>query len=192
MEYFYTMFLIVQFGSKKTPKIRECIISCGEEVEVVDWMSALVRPENLNGIIFSGSPTFLTEVDHAPYHQRISPLLDWGVPVLGICFGHQLLGILHGAQIFRGTEIVGPEKIRMLKEDSLLKDLGTEFEMGEDHTEGIDVPKGFYHLATSDSFPVEAIKHVQKDMWGVQFHPEVSGENGMILFRNFIEICGRP
>ncbi len=185
------MFLVIQFGSRKTPKIKECLLACGEQVEVVDWQDELIRPENLKGIIFSGSPTFLTQVDHAPYQNKISPLFNWGVPVLGICFGHQLIGILHGAKIFRGSEIVGPEKIRKLNQDILLDTLENEFIMGEDHTEGIDLPSGFVHLGTSETFPVEAMKHKEKDIWGVQFHPEVSEENGMVLFRNFVAICGR-
>lgn len=183
------MIRILQFGSRKTEMIKSCVLACGREAEVLDWKEPQEKTADIEGIIFSGSPTFFTEVDHAPYHEKISPLLQWNVPVLGICFGHQLLGILHGAKIFRGTTIERDEKITLLKEDALLKNLGSEFVMKEDHSEGIELPGNFFHLASSASFPVEGMKHKEKNFWGVQFHPEVSGENGMVLFRNFMGIC---
>lgn len=183
------MFLIIQFGSKKTPAIKSCIESFGEFAVVQEWKSISQRPSGLKGIIFSGSPAFFTEVDHQPYVSEISPLLTWNVPVLGICFGHQLMGILHGANIYRGDPIRTNEKIRLLKTDQLFHGFQDSFEMQEDHTEGIDVPLNFTHLATSTSYINEAMKHKEKHFWGVQFHPEVSGENGLRLFRNFISVC---
>lgn len=183
------MILIILFGSKKTPKIKECVEACGITAAVIEWSENIEQPENLKGIIFSGSPTYFTEVDHAPYIEKFFPLLQWNVPILGICFGHQLMGILHGAKIFRGQPIERNEKIKLLKDDIILKGLGTEFEMAEDHTEGISIPENFYHLASSASFNNEAMKHKEKNLWGVQFHPEISGENGMVFFRNFASIC---
>ncbi|MFN5183323.1 MAG: glutamine amidotransferase-related protein [Bacteroidota bacterium] len=185
------MFLIIQFGSKKTPAIRDCLLSCAENTEIQSWDSQIVKPNNLKGIVFSGSPTFFTEVDHSPYFEKISPLLNWDVPILGICFGHQLLGILHGAKIFRGEEVRRVETIKILKNDELFDGFDQQFEMTEDHTEGIDVPSDFIHLASSGTYFNEAMKHKEKNFWGVQFHPEVSGEQGMKLFRNFISICNR-
>lgn len=92
---------------------------------------------------------------------------------------------------FQGEEIATSVKIKLLQQDILLDGFANEFEMGEDHTEGIDVPNDFFHLATSDDYPNEAMKHKTKDFWGVQFHPEISGENGLRLFRNFIGICNK-
>jgi GMP synthase (glutamine-hydrolysing) len=183
------MFLIVQFGSKKTPFIKSCVEACGQQAEIVEWKDVNEKPGNLTGMIWSGSPTYLTEVDHSPYHSKISPLLEWGVPILGICFGHQLLGVLHGAQIYRGQPVVRDQQIKLLQDDELYEGLGKEFIMHEDHTEGINVPENFIHLATSDTFPNEGMKHKEKNFRGVQFHPEVSGEHGMVIFRNFVKLC---
>lgn len=183
------MFYIVHFGSSKTPYIRQCIEGCGEAAEIFEWEQEHKKPSGIKGIIFSGSPVFLTEVDHEPFFEHISPLLHWRVPILGICFGHQVLGILHGARIYRGKEVRTKETIRVINEHPLFEGLGAEFEMREDHTEGIDLPPGFYPLAFSSSYPNEGMVHAEKPFFGIQFHPEVSDESGIILFLNFIEIC---
>jgi GMP synthase (glutamine-hydrolysing) len=183
------MFLIIQFGSTKTPAIKSCLELLGQEASVAGWENIPERPSNLKGIVFSGSPTFLTEVDHSPYINLISPLLEWNVPILGICFGHQVLGILHGAKIFRGNPVRRQEKINLVEQDVLFKEFEIHFQMAEDHTEGIDVPAGFIHVASSESYHNEAMKHHTKKFWGVQFHPEVSGEIGLKLFSNFISLC---
>ena len=183
------MFLIIQFGSSKTPAIKACFEKLGKSASIVDWQQIGLKPKNLEGIIFSGSPTYLTEVDHSPYKQLITPLLDWNVPILGICFGHQILGILHGAKIFRGNPVRRAEQIKLLQSDILFNGFENAFEMIEDHTEGIDVPADFIQLATSDSYFNEAMRHRDKNYWGVQFHPEVSEETGLYLFKNFTEIC---
>ena len=185
------MILILQFGSKKTPFIQQCVSSAGSFAEIIDWDVVSHKPKILSGIIFSGSPVFFTEIGIEPYREKISPLLSWNVPILGICFGHQLLGLLHGATIFRGAAVRSDETIRLKEEDELFNGLGKQFLMAEDHTEGITLPPGFIHLATSDSYEIEAIRHPEKKFWGVQFHPEVSGENGMRLFQNFLAICQR-
>jgi GMP synthase (glutamine-hydrolysing) len=185
------MFLIIQFGSKKTPSIKDCIVSLGESAEIVEWENIQERPVNLKGIVFSGSPTFFTEASHEPYKNKISPLLNWKVPILGICFGHQLLGILYGAKIFRGQPVRESEKIKLLTKDELFFGFTEQTEMVEDHTEGIDVPADFFHLASSGLYFNEAMKHKEKNFWGVQFHPEVSGDSGLLIFKNFITICNQ-
>lgn len=184
------MICIVNLGSVKTPDISTVLtdlrfdntIVKSEEVDEIDF-------SKFSGIILSGSPIFFTEVNHQPYHHRFSFIKTTSVPVLGICFGHQLLGILHGAIIFRGKEIRTSISIDVLQRDVLFEGITDITTMAEDHTEGIDLPEGFIHLATSPDYKIEAMKHAQKKLYGVQFHPEISGEPGKILLRNFCEMC---
>ncbi|MBC7863710.1 MAG: gamma-glutamyl-gamma-aminobutyrate hydrolase family protein [Bacteroidia bacterium] len=183
------MYYIIQFGSTKTPEIKKCLENCGQKTQTVDWKTHHKKPQGVKGVIFSGSPTMLSETDLAPYKEKISAVLEWNVPILGICFGHQLLGMLHGAKIYKGEEARENEKITVVEPNELLLDLNEQFDMMEDHTEGIELPENFIHIASSFQYPVEVMKHNQKPFYGVQFHPEVSGEDGMILFENFIHIC---
>ena len=182
------MIHVINFGSSKTPKITSIVSESGFEVEEVNWKdfspADYGRQEK---IIFSGSPTFLTEVDHSPYTERYSCITRGVVPVLGICFGHQVMGIIHGAQIFRGPEVRTEIPIHSMKEDPLFEGLTSTVRMTEDHTEGITLPASFIHLATSEDYAIEGMRHPYLPLWGVQFHPEVSGDNGRKLIRNFLD-----
>jgi len=182
------MIQVIDFGSTKVPHIVGMLKSLDQEVTVQQWSridaSAIAEA---SAFVLSGSPIFLTEVDHQPYLTHCSFLKNVEVPVLGICYGHQIIGILHGAEIYRGPAIRRPETIRILQNDPLLKGFGKEIIMTEDHTEGINLPESFIHIATSDFYLNEGMKHETNKIWGIQFHPEVSGENGLQLFQNF---CG--
>lgn len=184
------MITIVNFGSTKTPAIASVVHSFGHQVQIVKWNeSSPADFENNSGIIFSGSPTFFTEVDHSPYFEKYAFVKDGKIPTLGICFGHQLMGLLHGSTIFRSEEVRTTIPVHVVKEDLLFKNLSPDTEMAEDHTEGITLPPGFIHLASSDSYLIEGMRHPVLPLWGVQFHPEVSGEKGKMLIGNFLDFC---
>lgn len=183
------MITIVNFGSSKTPLIAEMVNACGAETKILSWKDCSAADfEKTGGIIFSGSPTMFTEADHKPYVEKFSFVKTGEIPTLGICFGHQLMGILHGAKIFRGVEVRTRIKIRVQKEDVLFAGLAPQTEMNEDHTEGITLPPGFIHLATSSTYTIEGMRHPELPLWGVQFHPEVSGETGKMFLQNFVNV----
>ncbi|TND08004.1 MAG: glutamine amidotransferase class-I [Bacteroidetes bacterium] len=186
------MIYVVNFGSSKTPKIAECVKSAGTACEIVPWENpGLIDRQKVKGIIFSGSPVFFTETDFTPYGSRYAFIQSGKIPTLGICFGHQLMGLLHGAQIFRGEEVRTTIPVRIMKRDFLFEGLEDTTAMTEDHTEGITLPHGFIHLAASASYTIEGMRHPFLPLWGVQFHPEVSGKNGEILIGNFMAYCNR-
>ena len=185
-----SMISVINFGSSKTPLIAEMVRACGAECSLLKWDQANENElKNSSGIIFSGSPTMFTEVDHSSYIEKYSFIKEGKIPTLGICFGHQLMGILHGAQIFRAEEIRVWNEIHCVKEDPLFAGLIPECKMKEDHTEGISLPPGFIHLARSSSYINEGMRHPYLPLWGVQFHPEVSEENGKKLIGNFLGEC---
>lgn len=183
------MIHIVDFGSTKTQAISNVVLKLGYENKIVKWNDCSENDfQKSAGIILSGAPFLFTENDPTRYVEKFYFLKNTSVPILGICFGHQLMGVLFGARVFKGKEVRKKSKIKMLKRDPLFRGLTKIFIMKEDHTEGIDLPDTFELLACSDDYAVEVMKHSTKSTYGVQFHPEVSGINGKTVLRNFLAL----
>lgn len=180
-----------------------CVINCG-----TDWLKEI--EENLSGhsykifglheltgcdvgsfagVIISGAHTNLTEVHLSDFLTPFRFVHSVNVPILGICLGHQILGVLHGATVSRGPVINKQESIEVIKDDKIFSGLGHTSLFREDHAECITVPVDFDVLAQSESCHNEAMRHKKKCMYGVQFHPEVSGNNGRTVLTNFLHMC---
>lgn len=183
------MICIINFGSNKTPNIFSMVRSLGYQAIVVDGSQTTeIDFEKVEAFILSGAPVLLTKTNQEPYLTQIAFVKTTNRPVLGICFGHQLIGMLFGAEVYLGQAVRTNTFIRVLKEENLFKGLSNNPLLAEDHTEGITLPIGFDRLASSDTYEVEAMKHQSKNIFGVQFHPEVSGDNGHVLMRNFLNL----
>lgn len=149
-------------------------------------------PEKLNGfqgVVVSGAPILITEVDPEKYLEKLAWVKETKIPVLGICFGHQLIGMLFGAFASRMREDRDWQTIESFVDSPLLNRLPTEFEMMEDHCETISIPSDFVLVGSSDACVNEIMQHRELPIYGVQFHPEVSGNHGGILLENFVNIC---
>ena len=182
------------------------IVDCGSRVDSIQRIVSDVRfksrvlvlrelsklkDDKWAGVIISGSPILFTET--TPHDEILRPFgfaLTGRCPVLGICFGHQVIGLLHDATVFRGTEIRANQIVKVVKSNCLFEGLETSLSVKEDHCEGITLPEQFLLLATSENYNVEAMKHREKDLYGVQFHPEASGEVGHKIVTNFLTLCG--
>ncbi len=143
-----------------------------------------------DALVLTGSQWMLSEND-APEPIRVV-LRQLLLPVLGICFGHQLLARSFGAEVKSGVEFIDRMERVRFHPWRLFAGLGPEAEMRESHREYV-TPESLERLgweigAVSPSCPVEAIRHPMLPLYGVQFHPERSGENGARLFCNFYEI----
>jgi len=185
------MILIIDCGSQKTSYIEQCVDEFMDFQTVSFHSLTLDHLADKKGIVFSGAPLLITEIDMKPYLDKVSWLKTIEIPVLGICFGHQLIGITYGAFGSRMKEDRDWQTIEVFEECELFNKLPTEVEMMEDHCESISIPNGFQLIASSDACVNEAMKHQTKLIFGVQFHPEVSGNHGRVLFENFISICER-
>jgi len=174
-------------GSDKTPRIHEMVHLLGRSTRPLLPTDPI--PSDLAGLIISGAPILLTEQDLDPVRTRFDYLKTIIVPVLGICYGHQVLGLLHGAQVSRCPEDRADQQIQLHSSSTLFEGIENPATFAEDHCECIDLPTQFVKTASSATCDIEGIQHPYKDLFGVQFHPEVSGENGQQLIRNFCALC---
>ncbi|MES2799536.1 MAG: gamma-glutamyl-gamma-aminobutyrate hydrolase family protein [Bacteroidota bacterium] len=182
------MILIIDFGSSKVPDIENCIDEFDDfkTVHYLDFEEKLL--DNAAGVILSGAPVLITEQDIAEQLEKTLWLKNTVLPVLGICFGHQIMGIHFGAFGTRIREDRDWQEIEVIKESPLFDKLPTVFEMLEDHCETISIPTDFDLIAISDVCINEAMQHKTKPLFGVQFHPETSGTFGRTVFENFFKI----
>ncbi len=182
------MLLLVDCGSVHTPKIEEILEQLGMKHEVKKPKNLLSEDiDKYSKVIISGSPKLLSEEDLEEYLEPFQFLKNWDKPVLGICFGHQILSALFGGEVKNGEEIQDTIDIRFLSDSRLFHGLEQTTTMAQDHEERVTLPDNFQHLGTSEDAEVEAMKHVEKDIYGVQFHPEVSGESGKKVIKNFCD-----
>ena len=180
--------LVIDCGSNKTKYIEEIVDEFMDvkRAKLVDFK--LEDLENVSGVILSGAPLLVTEVDPTPYIERLSWIKTTNLPVLGICFGHQIIGLMHGAFASRMKEDRDWQIIEAFEDCPLFNRLPNEIEMMEDHCETISIPQGFELVASSDACVNEVMQHKEKAIFGVQFHPEVSGNHGRVLIENFVKV----
>ncbi len=143
------------------------------------------------GIVISGGPSSVYD-ENSP---TIDPhILDLGMPVLGICYGHQLLARILGGTVTRGKVAeYGLSRLSVVTEDSLFKNSPSARSVWMSHRDLVTaVPKGFELLAKTDSCPVAAMGDHHNKIYGVQFHPEVvHTEKGNEILRAFcVDVCG--
>ncbi|NME68508.1 glutamine amidotransferase-related protein [Flammeovirga aprica] len=182
--------LIVNCGSVKTKHFGEILEQDKLEYSIVNIDKLTDEHlKNADKIIISGAPILLTEVDPKPYLKQFEILKTLSTPVLGVCFGHQILGILEGGQIKRTEEARSLETIHQCGPSPLFDSIPQDSSFAEDHCESVTLSENFKLLAFSDSCENEAMQHKHLNWWGVQFHPEVSEEYGTLLMKNWLNLC---
>lgn len=138
-----------------------------------------------DGLVFSGGPT----MDRAGNGIE---LVKIDKPILGICLGHQLMAKAFGGEIRTG-QYGGFARvdIEVVDEDDILRGIGPKTVVWASHQDEVSkLPDGFIQLARSNICEYEAMRHKEKPLFGVQWHPEVSHtEKGILLLKNFLEVC---
>ncbi len=182
------MIIIVDFGSQTTHLISRRLKQLGVESLIIkpNEINPILKNSQIKGIILSGGPASVYE-KNAPTISK--SIFEKNIPILGICYGLQLLSYLLGGKVVQGNREYGPEKIE-IKENSLLFDnLPKTFTVWMSHgDEVISLPKGFRTIASTKKVTNAAIENKDKKIFGVQFHPEIfHTENGEKILKNFLE-----
>ncbi|WP_426349766.1 glutamine-hydrolyzing GMP synthase [Alloiococcus sp. CFN-8] len=185
--------LVVDFGGQYNQLIARRVRELGVYCEIVPYSYSIdkIKEKNPKGIIFTGGPNSVYG-DEAP--QVDEEIFNLGVPVLGICYGCQLMSHTLGGKV-TAAEVreYGKTEIKLKNESKLFKDLKEEELCWMSHTDFVkDIPKGFNIIASTSQCPAAAIENEEKKLYGVQFHPEVEHTPfGFKMIENFIYgVCG--
>ncbi|MGY4110456.1 GMP synthase (glutamine-hydrolyzing) [Aeribacillus sp. SP014] len=193
MENIQDMILVLDFGSQYNQLITRRIREFGVYSELHPHTLSIedIKKMNPKGIILSGGPNSVYDEKSFRCDERIFEL---GVPVLGICYGMQLMTYLLGGKVEKAKHReYGKAALQVKEKSPLFEGLPDDQIVWMSHGDLVaDIPNGFKVDATSPSCPFAAISNGERNMYGVQFHPEVRHtEFGNDLLKNFVfRICG--
>jgi len=169
------MISIIDCGSDKCANIAEMLhdLGCDNQLVKMDELSSEVV-EKSTAFIISGNPILITDSNPEDFLPNFEFIKSIYKPVLGICFGHQILGMLYDAEVIIGTEDREKRSIEIIGRTDLFNNLSEGPVFMEDHYEEVSLPEDFVLLARSTRCHNEAMCHRSKPIYGVQFHPEAS------------------
>ena len=189
--------LIIDFGSQFTQLIARRIRELGVFSEIISHKKIIInniRQQNIKGIILSGGPLNVYQNDKFHFDKKI---LKLGVPILGICFGHQILSKMLGGRVKKSKHReFGFAEINKISNSIIIKgffNTKNKNRVWMSHADQVSkMPKNFKIVASSKNSKLTIIENLKDNFYGVQFHPEVTHTSkGKILLRNFLfSICG--
>ena len=183
--------IIVDFGSQFTQLIARRIRELGVFSEIISHKKIKNKDidKSIKGIILSGGPLNVYEIKKYSFDKKI---IEKGLPVLGICFGHQILSKLNGGKVKHSKHReFGLANIYRKKDSLLIKKFFNNKNINKvwmSHADQVSrLPGSFSVIASSDNSKFAIVENKKKNFYGVQFHPEVTHtENGKKLIKNFI------
>lgn len=184
---------VLDFGSQYTQviarRIREC--SVYSEIMPFNTKADVLKKQGVCGIILSGGPASVL-AKGSPRPDR--KIFELGVPVLGICYGLQLMGHMLGGKIVSSKQReYGFGKLSFKGSSELLKGLESSLQVWNSHGDKIEkLPEGFKPVGTTENSAYALIEDKKRRFYGMQFHPEVAHTpRGMDIIKNFLYgICG--
>ena len=185
--------IVLDFGGQYNQLIARRVRECGVYCEVYSYKTPLEKIKAMSpvGIIFTGGPNSVYE-ENSPHISR--EIFELGIPVLGICYGCQLMAYTLGGKVSTAPMSEYGKTTTYYNTESLLfKGLKAENTSWMSHTDYISqLPEGFVSSAHTDNCPVAAMENKAARLYGMQYHPEVNHtEDGVKMLRNFLfNVCG--
>lgn len=184
--------LVLDFGGQYNQliarRVREHNVFC----EVLPYNVSIdrIREGGYKGIIFTGGPSSVSAAESPRCDQQVFEL---GIPVLGICYGAQLMSVMLGGQVQRPEKReYGKTDVCVNSDSKLFHDVSSETTCWMSHTDHIhEMPEGFVRTAWTETCPIAGMENTADNYYAVQFHPEVMHTpEGSKMLRNFLyEVC---
>jgi len=187
------LILILDFYGQYNQLIARRVRECNVYSEVVPFDISIdkIKEKNPKGIIFTGGPSSVHGDDSRMCDKEIFNL---GIPILGICYGMQLMAHVLGGKVSRAdSKEYGTTPVSIDNSSPLFKGFSDKNDCLMSHFDFVEkVPEGFDNIGFTDHCPNAAMQNVEKKFYGIQFHPEVNHTvNGTQIIRNFLyEVCG--
>ena len=184
--------IIIDFGSQFTQLITRRIRELGVFSEIISHKKVDIKKfkkDSIRGVILSGGPLNVYQKDKFSFDKRI---LKLGIPILGICFGHQILSQILGGKVKKSKlREFGLAEIHKKSNSLLTKNFFNKKNKNNvwmSHADQVSkMPKNFKIIASSKDSKLTIIEDVKKKFYGVQFHPEVTHtDKGKILLKNYL------
>lgn len=182
--------VVLDFGGQYAHLIANRIRRLRVHAEIRSPETAAVDLQDADGLILSGGPASVYDPQAPAYNPAI---LAMGKPMLGLCYGHQLLCHRLGGQVERGaTHEFGAAYMHVHKAEGVLAGLGVRERVWMSHRDHVAaLPPGFAVLGATEDCPVAAMGDPERKIYGLQFHPEVTHTvRGMEILDNFAALCG--
>lgn len=185
------MLLIINNESKFIKIFQKELERQNIEYEIInhDKRIDMQKYKDVKGVILSGGSIGLYDKSNVNDYVALN---NFNVPIIGFCMGHELIAVAFGGAIEKLPKAqMGMEEVVIDKGDKIFKGLKDKIFLKEKHTSHVSrLPENFEILAHSDVCPIEVMKHKNKPIYGFQSHPEVLGNNGKTIMKNFLEMCG--
>jgi GMP synthase (glutamine-hydrolysing) len=184
--------LILDFGSQYTQLIARRIRELGIYSEIQPYNIEIpdLKNNNIRGIILSGGPSSVYSAD-APLISK--DILESNIPILGICYGLQLIINLSGGSVDPAEQReYGNAKLSILEDSALLENMSDNTTVWMSHGDKVtELTSEYRTIAQTNNSPNAAVQHLSKPIFGLQFHPEVNHTvEGEILLKNFcFKVC---
>ena len=183
--------LVLDFGGQYNQLIARRVRDNNVYAEILPYTTPIetIKSGNYKGIIFTGGPNSVYD-EISPHYTK--EILTLGIPVLGICYGCQLIAWMRGGKVSTAP-VSEYGKVEVTLKDSLLfKGIPEKSVVWMSHTDYVsELPDGFYVTSKSDDCPCASFENPDRKLYAVQFHPEVThSEYGKQILRNFLyEVC---